>query len=981
MIIMSCVASSCSFPSSSIIFTRFLLRSLFIHCRMSTKFKPKTLADESDDEDALSMLDSLNSTQEQPEWIRDKNGDLDWAYTARCARTWSHDALLTHLCQQSFSIPPRDYNPSAPFVYARMLDGEVVTLPHGYRLPLMFVGKYIWETMFSKLKDETTWKKERANLFHLSRLCQNLFRRARAKALKGGMEKGWRSLMFDRLLARFYKHWTTNDPKSGPKFITTHSIKEYDRDVLKHDWRRWCLRGLGSVRMTEDEVNNGITHEEFRKTLGKNEHGDWMLNGKHLTFVTTEEGEAWISTSELTEEEDEDEGEKGEDQGNEEESEEDEEEVMEVIHVGKRRRDEEQPDRSPKRSKLAGLHQPKMINTLAAIKQRLEMPRSSPPRQEGTSASAPVASTSQQPLIQPKIEYAPISISSIDDVPRTSPATTPTVAIATPSTTVKAKRPPREPTRTSARNVARPFLGLPNPLARTARSKQPVKIGPPPKKAAPAQKTIEQTSSSSSSSSEEEEDKSDDDKPSGEVTSKALELLVKLLNAKKALENDAQPSSAAGPSTRGSGKILVPASSSLASGSDQRVVESQLLKFEGRFLSMKEELLGIVGRLQALENDDLRYRQLDRNGNDRVLVDTGVDCTPARVTQEIQTDAEDVEMGDEWLGGKVTFYPVRLFRETGMQTVVEEKRPSPAPRLTLGNPQVSTGLSATPFVQALDQALDHDSPCVGSTSAQTDSTLAPSASYDPRTDLMRSNLLDVVENLVSAKMLALTQGMVKAKQNGGSISGTETPNALASPTLGGHASQPFVINTLMDEIKSMREETRVREQRDKEEMEAMRQLHSAEVDALRRRLSYLESQHRHGESSSSSATRYRSSSAHSLHFDSGSSHLSAPVLGEPVENGRLSRQRYHQPNGRFSPSYSGPGDSADTSSSHAFSPLLRTTNPGDAPESGGAMPTPTPSERSYSFTRPGLDIDEDMPLPIKSQRKQHIMALARAHLG
>ncbi|KAJ3515775.1 hypothetical protein NLJ89_g1552 [Agrocybe chaxingu] len=783
---------------------------------MSAKFKPKTLADESEDEDALSMLDSLNSTQEQPEWTRDKNGDLDWAYTARCSRTWSQDALLTHFCQQSFSIPPRDYNPSAPFVYVRMLDGEVVTLPHGYRLPLMFVGKYIWETVFSKLKDEVTWKKERANLFHLSRLCQNLFRRARAKALKGGMEKGWRSLMFDRLLARFYKHWTANDPKSGPNFITTHSIKEYDRDVLKHDWRRWCLRGLGPVRMTEDEVNNGITHEEFRQTLGKNEHGDWMLNGKHLTFVTTEEGEAWVSTSELTEEEDEDEEqEKREGQDVEEESDEDEEEeeVVEVIHVGKRRRNEEQPARSPKRSKRAGSHyQPKMINTLAAIKQRLEMPRSSPPRQEGTSASAPVASTSQQPLIQPKIEYAPISISLIDDVPRTSPAATPTAATTAPSTTVKAKRPPREPTRSSARNVARPFLGLPNPLARNARSKPPIKIGPPAKKAAPARKPIEQTASSSSSSTEEEdeEEKSDNDKPSGEVTSKALELLVKLLNAKKALENDPQPSSAAGPSTRGSGKILIPASSSLALGPGHRGVESHFLDFEGRFLSVKEELLGIVGRLQTLENENRRYRQFDRNGSDRVLVDAGVDCTPTGVSQEVQTHAEDVEMGDEWLGGRVTFYPVRLFRETGIQTaVVEEKRPSPAPRLTLDNaPHANTGLSAMPSVQTITHALDQGSPCIGSASTQTDSTLAPSVSYDPRTHMMRSNLSDVVDNLVSAKMLALTQGMVKAKQNGGSISGTETPNALASPTLGDHTSPPFILNTFMDEIKSMREEAR-----------------------------------------------------------------------------------------------------------------------------------------------------------------------------
>ncbi|KAF9523688.1 hypothetical protein CPB83DRAFT_862482 [Crepidotus variabilis] len=50
-----------------------------------------------------------------------------------------------------------------------------------------------------------------------------------------------------------------------------------------------------------------------------------------------------------------------------------------------------------------------------------------------------------------------------------------------------------------------------------------------------------------------------------------------------------------------------------------------------------------------------------------------------------------------------------------------------------------------------------------------------------------------------------------------------------------------MVNTLMDEIKALREEFLAKEQKEKEELHSMRQLHSAEVDALRRRLAYLES--------------------------------------------------------------------------------------------------------------------------------------------
>ena len=172
----------------------------------------------------------------RPQSHTDSDYELDWSYTVRCTKEWSDDELLSHLCSKAFTIPPRDYNPSAPFVYVRTEDGIVTTLPHGYRIPLMFVAKYQWETIFRTLSSQNRqlWEAGRDELFHLSRLCHVLFSKARAKAESSGMEKGWRCLMFDRLLTRFYKGWPVSSPAKLDAFISHFSSKEYDRDVLKN---------------------------------------------------------------------------------------------------------------------------------------------------------------------------------------------------------------------------------------------------------------------------------------------------------------------------------------------------------------------------------------------------------------------------------------------------------------------------------------------------------------------------------------------------------------------------------------------------------------------------------------------------------------------------------------------------------------------------------------------------------------------------
>jgi hypothetical protein len=180
-----------------------------------------------DDSDQELMILSPQSTTDS---------ELDWSYTARCAKEWSDDQLLSYLCSKTFTVPQRDYNPSAPFVYIRTEDGVITTLPHGYRIPLMFIAKYQWETTTRtlSLQNRQRWEAIRNELFHLSRLCDLFLSEARARAETSGMEKGWRCVMFDRVLTRFYKGWPVSSPAKLEAFLSLFSSKEYERDVLKY---------------------------------------------------------------------------------------------------------------------------------------------------------------------------------------------------------------------------------------------------------------------------------------------------------------------------------------------------------------------------------------------------------------------------------------------------------------------------------------------------------------------------------------------------------------------------------------------------------------------------------------------------------------------------------------------------------------------------------------------------------------------------
>jgi len=238
-----------------------------------------------------------------------------------------------------------------------------------------------------------------------------------------------------------------------------------------------------------------------------------------------------------------------------------------------------------------------------------------------------------------------------------------------------------------------------------------------------------------------------------------------------------------------------------------------------------------------------------------------------------------------------------------------------------------------------------------------------------------------------------------------------------------------VISGLLEELKTIKEEARCREQSEKEDLLAMRQLHSVEVDALRRRLSYLESRSLSlgrwdlNNNGGGGGVSGRWNGYDSLELDRHHRHHRFFEDSSGTSHSFRQQQQYGDRSQAFqqnslthyssrSASIVNPecaSSSTNNTTTTSLPSLSVTSSTATADSSSLSLPTPTPptpSDKDYSFgfskddnnhyhrmgmgMSMGMDLDDDsmannlpssLPLPIKSQRKQHIMSLARTHFS
>jgi len=527
------------------------------------------------------------------------------------------------------------------------------------------------------------------------------------------------------------------------------------------------------------------------------------------------------------------------------------------------------------------------------------------------------------------------------------------------------------------------------------------------------------------------------------------------------------PPSSPGPSISMIDSVAVALGADGASEAQQ--LKDRFRELRARFLGLKDVLGGIIGRLEGLEG----VREMDGvEGGDLVVGRAGggggilsgyPDFVPqASRTEEKRKEKEkesrdgdhpDVEMTSVSRSDVVGVDALLVFRDVSVQI----DQPPHASHPTV----VSTTAAA--------QTIDVSSATLQDELSNTQN-IKPSTPLELKNDdishqfMNTTSLSTLVDNLVSVKMLSMMQTLVKGSSVDGSetkpveISTTTTTEAESdilhqpSPSLlssisASHSMDAYdtIVANLLDELKTIKEEARCREQSEKEDLLAMRQLHSAEVDALRRRLSYLESRNPMGLGrwegggggggggsrpwrgvDSLDLDRHHHHHRHPFVVDSNQHHSDHRTLfrqqkqQQQQQCGDRSLTHYHPQNDLLSSSSStvhpGGGEFGTTNNNTpqaSYTPLSlkntflsREAAPPAAADSTtmnamSSLPTPTPptpSERHHSFGfskngghhhhHHGMDLlDEDivnplpLPLPVKSQRKHHMMALARAHFS
>ncbi|KAJ6534143.1 hypothetical protein B0H19DRAFT_1185380 [Mycena capillaripes] len=193
-------------------------------------------------------------------------------------KTWDDMTIVRFLRANVLSIPPRTTSTIEPWVLVRCADGTEVALPRAYRVPLLWVVKFLWMSVALVLKwDE--WEEKKLDLLHVARLISTLIGGARAAIDNGGIERGWRCAAFDRALRRYWHRWLVMRDEFVRDFWREFEEEEYESDVLKLGWGQWVLKGHKGFALTKEEVASGISAAEFmRGFVVDEEHGtfEWV---------------------------------------------------------------------------------------------------------------------------------------------------------------------------------------------------------------------------------------------------------------------------------------------------------------------------------------------------------------------------------------------------------------------------------------------------------------------------------------------------------------------------------------------------------------------------------------------------------------------------------------------------------------------------------------------------------------------------------
>lgn len=450
-------------------------------------------------------------------------------------------------------------------------------------------------------------------------------------------------------------------------------------------------------------------------------------------------------------------------------------------------------------------------------------------------------------------------------------------------------------------------------------------------------------------------------------------------------------------------------------------MKDRIRELKTRFMGFRDELGGVIARLEELGPDGDGDRGVCLRDEPNFV------SQEERRRRKGKNREKDVEMLDAFESGAVGYVDAAVginasvvFRDVSVQT--DEPVNTAAVQTVNVNPATSLPETLDDLSNLTKKNLGQIKPTL-SLESKTDDGFPAQTPLINNAAASSSQLSTMVDNLVSIKMLSMMQTLVKSSIGGSSSNGkaklvepSSTANANAatnstttittesdsdtlrqtspSSSLSISAVDTYdnIMSSLLDELKTIKEEARFREQSEKEDLLAMRQLHSAEVDALRRRLSYLEWRNMSGSSGSGGGEgRWRGSRVDDT-LDLDRRHHHPDQYFE--DNQTPFRQSYgddrFQPNGHSSSIVNYPeGGGELTRTNTTTTPTtsqpslsLRKPNPGSTIERyHGVSKNPHQRRQHMDWNDDIVNLSLPLPLPVKSQRKQHMMPFARAHFS
>ncbi|KAF7314694.1 hypothetical protein MKEN_00943300 [Mycena kentingensis (nom. inval.)] len=194
------------------------------------------------------------------------------------APSWTDFRIVSFLVETALTIPPKSESRSDPWVTVTQTNGTTTTVPRGYRVPLLWIQRVLWESLKLALTSgKVLWPWIKWDLLHIGRLTNDFLLKARSEVK---MKRQWRHPRFDRPMTRFFNGWMGCREVFMWDFYKEFKDLEYQDDILSLRWPQKVPKGIQGFVVTDLELAEGVTADQYMDGLvvdNTNRTVDWNV--------------------------------------------------------------------------------------------------------------------------------------------------------------------------------------------------------------------------------------------------------------------------------------------------------------------------------------------------------------------------------------------------------------------------------------------------------------------------------------------------------------------------------------------------------------------------------------------------------------------------------------------------------------------------------------------------------------------------------